>query len=52
MAKSKGLVQRIQAMPERVANQAHPRRPRTSTTNENIERVRELEEGHLRSAAA
>lgn len=27
---------------ERVANQAHPRRPRTSVTNENIARVREL----------
>ena len=37
---------------ERVANQDHPRGPRTSTTNKNIERVREfIEEGLLRSAA-
>ena len=40
-------MQRIQARPGRVANQAHPGRPRTSTTNENVERVRELIEGGL-----
>ena len=37
---------------ELVANQAHLRRPRTSTTNENIEHVRELIEGGLLRSTA
>ena len=52
MAKSNGLEQRIQARRERVANQAHPRRLRTNTTNENIKRVRELIEGDLLRSTA